>query len=337
MNRSKPAITPLHTLTPGQIGDFFALLKERTRGETRESKPYYTCRFGDVRRSVTCMVWFDTPWFALCENEWQDGVCYKIRARYQEHDRYGAQIELQNIRKATDADRADGFDPAQIVESSRFSADAMFEQLLTLVRDEIKFESLRELVLLLLNRHAAQLKELPASEGRYYPFRGGWLEHVVSLSRTSLMLSDHYIVQFPELKPPLNRDLILAGAILHGIGRVLEFTAEVSSFQPTVQGRLVGHLLLGRDMIRDAAGELGNVPPDMVQLLEHLVLTYLALPEWGSPRLPMIPEAILLHHAVDLDAKMEMYARCLSRDTNSGPFTVRDPMLGKALLKQRSV
>ncbi len=337
MNRGKPTITPLHALTPGQTGDFFALLKERTRGETREAKPYFTCRFGDVRRTVTCMIWFDTPWFALCENDWQEGACYKIRARYQEHERYGAQIELQNIRKATEADRADGFDPAQIVESSRFSADVMFDQLLSSVREEIKNEPLRELVLLLLNRHALQLKELPASEGRYYPFRGGWLEHVVSLSRTSLMLADHYLAQFPDLKPPLNRDLILGGTVLHGIGRVLEFSADVASFQPTVQGRLVGHLLLGRDMIRDAARELGNVPPDVVQLLEHLVLSYLAIPEWGSPRLPMIPEAILLHHAVDLDAKMEMYARCLSRDTNPGPFTVRDPMLGKALLKQRNV
>ena len=62
--------------------------------------------------------------------------------------------------------------------------------------------------------------------------------------------------------------------------------------------------------------------------------SYLTLPEWGSPRLPLIPEVLVLHHADDLDAKLEMYARCLTRDTSPGPFTERDPQLGRALLKR---
>ena len=65
------------------------------------------------------------------------------------------------------------------------------------------------------------------------------------------------------------------------------------------------------------------------------MLSHLTLPEWGSPRLPLIPEVLILHHADDLDAKFEMYARCLIRDKESGPFTARDPMLGKALFKDR--
>ena len=72
-------------------------------------------------------------------------------------------------------------------------------------------------------------------------------------------------------------------------------------------------------------------------MLEHLIVSHLNHPEWGSPRLPLIPEAILLHHADDLDAKMEMYARCLMRDPSPGPFTDRDPMLGRHLLKKREV
>ena len=76
----------------------------------------------------------------------------------------------------------------------------------------------------------------------------------------------------------------------------------------TVPGRLVGHLILGRDLVRDTAREQGDVNPELVQMLEHIILTHLTLPEWGSPRLPLVPECLILHHADDLDAKLEMYA-----------------------------
>jgi 3'-5' exoribonuclease len=72
-------------------------------------------------------------------------------------------------------------------------------------------------------------------------------------------------------------------------------------------------------------------------MLEHIVLTHLSLTEWGSPRLPLVPECLIIHHADDLDAKLEMYARCLSRDKSDGPFTDRDPILNRHLFKARSV
>jgi 3'-5' exoribonuclease len=74
-----------------------------------------------------------------------------------------------------------------------------------------------------------------------------------------------------------------------------------------------------------------------VPLLEHMILTHLELPQWGSARLPLVPEVLILHHADDLDAKLDMYVRCLSRDKEPGPFTARDPALGKRLLKGRSL
>jgi 3'-5' exoribonuclease len=132
-------------------------------------------------------------------------------------------------------------------------------------------------------------------------------------------------------------DLIVAGAVLHDIGRVLELEARAAVFEPTVPGRLLGHLFLGRDLVRDTARELGDVDPDLLRLLEHLIVTHLNLPEWGSPRLPLIPESLILHHADDLDAKMEMYARCLTRDREEGPFTARDPVLGRQLYKGRKL
>src|SRR5262249_28561961 len=240
-------------------------------------------------------------------------------------------------REVTDADRADGFDPADFVERSRFDPEAMFAELRGLAEGHVTDPPLRRLVLTILDRHAEPLKRLPASQRHFYPFRSGLLEHLPTVTRSCLQLAEKYAGHYPDLKPSLNRDLVVAGAVLHDIGRVLEFTEDAAGVAPTVPGRLVGHLFLGRDLVRDTARELGDVNPELVQLLEHLVVSHLNLPEWGSPRLPLVPEALIIHHADDLDAKLEMYVRCLSRDQEAGAFTARDPVLGRQLYKGRSV
>jgi 3'-5' exoribonuclease len=340
MSKAKPTPMPLSELTPGQHADFFALLSEKTCGTTRDNKPYYACRFRDARRTVALMVWQDSPSFEACERDWQVGQFYKLRAVYGEHERYGPQLtELHAIRPVTDADRAEGFDPSQFVEHSRYDAAAMFAELRGLAESNIADEPLRRLVQTLLDRHAEALKRLPATRDRFYPFAGGLLEHTLSVTRSCLHLAERYTAHYTELRPPLNRDLVVAAAILHDMGRVLEFGEAAPGVSPayTVPGRLVGHLILGRDLVRDMARELGDVNPELVQMLEHIILSHLALPEWGSPRLPLVPECLILHHADDLDAKLEMYARCLSRDRAEGPFTERDPVLNRHLFKGRSV
>jgi 3'-5' exoribonuclease len=337
MPRSKPPLVRLSELAAGQSGDFFALLAERSRGATRDGKPFYTCRFRDARRTATAMVWADGPWFETCEREWQPGKFFKIRGSLEDHERYGLQIEIQNIRAVQDADSADGFDPLEFVECSRFNREAMFAELKGLAEKHIGDVPLRRLVLTLLERHAEAFMRLPATQRNFYPFAGGLLEHTLSVTHTCLHLADKYTAAYPDLRPPLNRDLVIAGAMLHDIGRVLEFDNDPVALQPTVPGRLFGHLFLGRDLVRDTARELGDVNPELVQMLEHMVISHLNHPEWGSPRLPLLPECLILHHADDLDAKMEMYVRCLSRDQEPGAFTARDPVLGRQLYKGRSV
>jgi 3'-5' exoribonuclease len=336
MSRVKPALLHLGDMTAGQFGDFFVLLAEKTRGKTREGKPYFTCRFRDIRRTATAMIWEDGGWFSTCERDWAEGEFYKIRGTYTESERYGSQVEIEEIRAVIPADRDRGFEPRDIVESSRSDPVAMLAELRELAEKNIADDGLRRLVETLVDRNAAALKNVPATSSRFYPFLGGLLEHTLSVTKTCLLLVDRYREHFAELKPPLNRDIVIAGAVLHDIGRVLEFDDSAVP-QHTVPGRLVGHIMLARDLVRDTARELGDVNPELLQLLEHVIITHLNLPEWGSPRLPMIPESLVLHHADDLDAKLEMYVRCLTRDTAAGPFTDRDPGLGRVLFKGRTV
>jgi 3'-5' exoribonuclease len=336
--KTKPPILKLHELTPGPPLDFFAFLSEKHRGSTRDNKPFYTCKFRDLRKTVSCVVWADSPNFAKCDADWHVGGVYKIRATYQDHEKYGPQIDIITLRDVTENDKADGFRESDFYERSRHDSEAMFAELRALAETELHDVPFRQLVVGLLDAHTVALKVLPAHPRAFYPYPGGWLEHVLNVVKNCCWLADRYAERYPELKP-FNRDLVVAGAILHDLGRVAEMTMPSRGEHPdiTVEGHLFGHLLLGRDLIRDAARAVPELKPQLVQLLEHVVLSHLTKPEWGSVRLPMIPEVLILHHADDLDAKFEMYARHLSRDVAEGAVTERDPVLGRPLLKGREV
>ena len=335
MARSKPVLTRLSDLQPGQFADFYAFLSQRQRSTTREGKPFYQCRFQDYRRAVTCMIWQDSGWYEQCEKDWREGSAYKIRGVYEEHVKFGPQIEIHNIRPVLDGDRKDGFDPAELVEHTRFNPEEMLAELRNLAENHITTVPLRKLVLLLLEKHADKLRLVPATLNKFFPFRGGLLEHTLSVTRNCLILVERYAAYYGDLHPPLNRDLVVAAAILHDLGRTAEFEGDWQA-QATVPGRLLGHLVLGRDLVRRAAQDIEDLAPETLQLLEHLILSHLERPEWGSPRLPLIPECLILHHADDLDAKMEMYIRSLVRDHSPGPFTEPDPILKRPLLKGRT-
>lgn len=154
MSRPKPSLLRLCEMTPGQAGDFFVYLAERSKGQTRDGKPYYLCKFRDARRTAAVMVWADGGRFEECETKWAEGHFYKIRGAYHESERYGPQIEIHQLRAVHDKDKEDGFDPGDLIERSRFDSDAMLGELRALVEEHIADEPLRRLVLTLLERHA---------------------------------------------------------------------------------------------------------------------------------------------------------------------------------------
>ena len=334
----KPVLAKLSELQPGNYVDCFVQLAEKARGTTRDGKPFVACKFRDARRTVGAVpIWEDTPHFAPSEG-WQVGQFFKVRATYTEHDKYGPQLDIEQLRLVEERDRADGFSELDFVERSRHEPDAMLADLDALVAAEVTDAPLRALTLNLLRANATALLTLPGSVRHYYPFAGGWLEHTLSVARSCAWLADRYASQFPELNPPLNRGLAIAAAALHDIGRVRELdTPPGQPAKAGVEGELFGHLFLAYDTIRTAAKDVPDLDPELLNLLLHCVVTHQKLPAWGSPSLPCIPEVLILHHADDLDAKMEMYARCLTRDTADGPFTDRDPALGRQLLKARKV
>jgi 3'-5' exoribonuclease len=193
---------------------------------------------------------------------------------------------------------------------------------------------LRTLVVSLLTEHHDTLLILPAATRNHHAFRGGFLEHVLSVTRTAVHLADKYRHDYPQLDPPLSKCLVVAGAILHDVGKLRELAPGPAGANYTPAGRLVGHILLGRDLVREAAREIDGFDPEILLRLEHIIVSHQNLPEWGSPVAPHTPEALLVHYADDVDAKFQMMAAALAEKPLEGdPFTSRNNPLRRAIYR----
>ncbi|MHB1034424.1 MAG: 3'-5' exoribonuclease YhaM family protein [Pirellulales bacterium] len=321
-------IVPLSEMVNGQEADLFVLMISKEELTTRDGKPYFKVGFRDARREVAFPIWGDSPWAVECRTNWTPGAFYKLRGVYRETN-YGPQLDIRKIRETVEADAADGFDPAMCMPRSRFESERMFEELRTIARERIEDAALRDLVLAIFDDNRPQLLTMPAARRNHHAFVGGLLEHTVSVTRTCIYLADKYDEYYPDLKPRLNKGLVVAGAILHDIGKLRELDLKPEGALHTASGSLVGHILQGRDIVREAA--VGrDINPDTLLRLEHVIIAHQRLPEWGSPKPPMTPEAMLVHYADDMDAKYHMMYAVLRDDTNPGPMTS-----GKNTLYQR--
>ncbi|HEX3656784.1 MAG TPA: HD domain-containing protein [Pirellulales bacterium] len=323
---SKTAATvALCDMENGQEGDVFLLLAGKQELTTREGKPYFKVAFRGAGREVAFPIWHDSTWADACKNQWVQGAFYKVRAVYRDTN-YGPQLEIRKIREVVDNDARDGFDAAMFHPRSRYEPQAMFDELSAIARQRIECPALRDLVLDLLTQHREPLLSLPAATRNHHCYLGGYLEHVLSVTKTCVYLAEKYDDYYPDLKPRLDRGLVVAGAILHDIGKLREIELQTEGAAYTAAGTLVGHILQGRDIVREAvAGR--DIDPELLLRLEHIIISHQRLPEWGSPKPPMTPEALIVHYADDLDAKYHMMYITLRDDPNPGPLTSKKNQL----------
>ena len=171
---------------------------------------------------------------------------------------------------------------------------------------------------------AEAYRTAPAAKTLHHAYIGGLLDHVVSLFRSCDLVSRNY--------PQINRDLLLTGAFLHDIGKIHELTYN-RSFSYTTSGQLLGHMIIELEMLQAKIAGLPDFPADKKMLLEHLIISHHGHYEFGSPKLPMFPEALMLHYMDDLDSKMEAMRAQFERDgVNETAWTGYNPSLGRPLL-----
>jgi 3'-5' exoribonuclease len=171
---------------------------------------------------------------------------------------------------------------------------------------------------------AAAYRNAPAAKTLHHAYIGGLLDHVVSLFRSCNLICQNY--------PQVNRDLLLTGVFLHDIGKIHEL-AYNRSFSYTTRGQLLGHMVIELEMLQAKLRLVPDFPTELKTLLEHLIISHHGEYEFGSPKLPMFPEALLLHYMDDLDSKMEAMRAQFEREADSeGPWTSYNASLGRPLL-----
>jgi len=153
---------------------------------------------------------------------------------------------------------------------------------------------------------AQRLPAAPAAKGIHHPHRGGLAEHILSVMRLGQRVADHY--------PVLDRDLVTAGALLHDIGKVHELAWEGGNTRYTDEGRLVGHIVLTAQAIREKAARIPGFPPLLEAHVTHGVLAHHGHLEYGSPKVPMTLEAQVVHTIDSLDSRIDSWLDLMSRD-----------------------
>ncbi|HQU46123.1 MAG TPA: HD domain-containing protein, partial [Pirellulales bacterium] len=249
---ARASVVTLCEMVHGQESDLFALLTVKELLATRDGKPYHRVGFRDARREVSFPIWQDSPWSEECKQSWTPGICYKLRALYRETN-YGPQLEIRKIRAVNDADRLDGYDPQMFLPRSRFDPAQMLAELVQLVEAKVGDAGLRRLTLAILTENREKLLALPAATRNHHAYVGGWLEHVLSVTRTAVYLAEKYDDYYPDLQPRLNGSLVVAGAVLHDIGKLCELEWQAEGAAMTAPGARIGHILQGRDLVREAA------------------------------------------------------------------------------------
>lgn len=327
-------VIALCEMTEGQEGEFFALLSEKQELKTRDGKPYHRVTFRDGKREVNFPIWSDSPLAESCRNEWTPGQFFKMRAVLRQSN-YGLQLEIKKIRLAEDGDRKDGFDPLMCQPASRFDPVEMFAELMNLVEANVENKSLRKFVADIYEQHREELLTWPAAKRNHHAFASGYLEHVLNVTKTCCHLADKYCELYRDLKPPIDKSIVVAGAALHDIGKLRELTVTPAGTEYTAAGQLIGHILQGRDIVRDAAAGR-TIDPEVLLRLEHVIVAHQRLPEWGSPKPPMTPEALIVHYADDLDAKLQMVVCVMQEEPIGAMMTSKRNALNQQFYRGNS-
>jgi len=317
---------PVADIREGQRLNQFFLVKRKARRSTRTGDPYLEIVLADRTGTLAARAWAEaTQRYA---SEFEEGEFVYVEGRSETY-RGALQVIVESIRRLApaelDAGRSPGFDPALLVPTTDQDVDQMWNELTELART-LSPDPLRELTAALLTEHAAGFKEFPAAASKHHAYLGGLLEHTLEVTRGIAA----YIEQHPQFR--LHRGLAVAGAILHDIGKLIEFENPIAVAY-SFKGQLLGHLLLGRDMVRAAAARLPWEDPRMPSLLEHILISHHGELEYAAAMVPKTPEAIAVYHFDNLSAKLNMIRTHIGADNEPGDFTNWEPNFARRFFK----
>lgn len=311
-------MTNIANLKAGDSVETFYLIKRSQQGVTTQGKPYMTLYLQDRSGDIEAKLWtVSKEDMELLVPE----TLIKVKGDVIDY-RNKRQMKIAMYRLATEQD---GLHPKDFVEKAPMDEDALLESILDYTL-KIENGALQRIVRQLLSKYKSDFLSYPAAMTNHHDFVSGLAYHVHYMLRTAEALCDIY--------PSLNRSLLYSGIILHDIGKVKELSGPIGTTY-TTEGNLIGHIVIAVEEITKIAEEL-EIDGEEVLLLKHLILSHHGKLEYGSPKVPMLKEAEILHFIDNIDARMMMMDKHLEK-TDEGTFTERIfPLENRSLYKPES-
>jgi 3'-5' exoribonuclease len=304
-------------LKPDQSVRSTFLVQTKERKIASNGSAYLDLELRDATGSLRAKLWDCdrlSPDFAADDIVHVEGLVEEYRG--------APQLKIRKISKCADAE----IDLRDYFPRSARDPEEMYAALLARLKRMPEGPLLRLLSSVVEDPSIARrLKLAPAATSFHHAYLGGLLEHILSLIELADRVCDHY--------PSLDRGLVLAGIVLHDLGKLEELGYE-RGFHYTTRGQLIGHITIGLEMVQTKMREVPDFPAALKDRIEHIILSHHGKLEFGSPKEPMFPEALVVHYLDDMDSKLaSMLAQYASEADREGDFTSRNRALGRELLK----
>lgn len=274
------------------------MIFEISKSNTKDNRPYLKMTLLDKDGTQLQGIMFDSNKLKF---EPEKGDVVNVSGSVQS---YNGQFQI----KITNMEKMPSEDAAEFLPRGNFDENELFSEFALFVKNNLKDKH----ILNLFSRFVSdtytidRFKKMPAAKNVHHAYIGGLLEHTFSVVRLAVIMGDYY-------KGLVNRDLLIAGAIFHDIGKIFELDIS-KGFDYTDSGKLIGHLLLGIELVNNYCRDIVNFPDEYRNLVNHMIASHHGLLEFGSPKKPKTVEALILHHIDDMDAKLNTFKSIFIKD-----------------------
>lgn len=288
-------------LAPKQLITSVFLVQSKDVRQKKDGSPYLSLGLMDKSGELDAKMW-DNVGDVLDSFDRDDFIKVKCETLLYQNR---LQLSIHKLARVPDGE----VDLADFLPASKRDPEEMFAELMGLIGG-ITNPHLQALLrgIFADAETAAAYKRAPAAKGIHHAWLGGLIEHVLSLAALAKYTAAHY--------PIIDQDLLMAGVILHDIGKISELRYE-RSFSYSTPGQLLGHIQIGVNLVEAQARAIPGFPPKLKMLVEHLILSHHGQLDFGSPKVPLFAEAVLLHHLDNLDSKMDAVRGALEKDRAS--------------------
>jgi 3'-5' exoribonuclease len=295
----------------------FFLVNEKEIRNSRAGKTFLRLDLGDRSGTIEAVMWDQ---FETAAKDISRGDVVKVNARVESY-RNKLQLTLQQLRVA----KPEEVDLADFLPHTKEDVGKLWAQLLEYA-NSIENPWLNKLVNGIITdpATAARYKRAPAAKVMHHAYLGGLLEHVIGLCGLAKQVAAHY--------PELNADLLLTVAILHDVGKLDELCYD-RAIGYTTEGQLLGHIVMELETVSKSMDAIEGFPPNLKAVVQHLLISHHGQYEFGSPKLPMIREAMVFHYLDDMDSKMAAVRAALVTESGDDEWSAYSAALGRKFLK----